>query len=80
MKKIFLVILICLTTKISFADFETGLKAFNDGKYEKFSESIPLFLDLLQYDSKNYEIYNYLGDSYLKTNNLKLKSHHSSNN
>jgi TPR repeat protein len=32
--KIFLVILICLTTKISFADFETGLKAFNDGKYE----------------------------------------------
>ena len=32
--KIFLVILICLTTKISFADFETGLKAFNDGDYK----------------------------------------------
>ena len=39
---------------------------------EKFNQAIPLFLELLQNDSKNYELYNYLGNSYLKTNNLKL--------
>ena len=32
--KMFLVVLICLSSKISFADFETGLKAFNDGDYK----------------------------------------------
>ena len=32
--KIFLVFLICLTPKISFADFDTGLKEFNNGNYK----------------------------------------------
>tara|TARA_B100000989_G_scaffold244282_1_gene191353 strand:+ start:84 stop:575 length:492 start_codon:yes stop_codon:yes gene_type:complete len=32
--KIFLIFIICLTSKISFADFDKGLKEFNNGNYE----------------------------------------------
>ena len=37
-KNIFLVFFICLSSKISFADFDKGLKEFNNGNYENALE------------------------------------------